>query len=401
MTDKTSHHFHKNHSRKWERLLAVVALCIIAGAWILGKNRTERDLLPLIKGTLPEAGYFEPLPGGSYTAWDGENRTQLMGYVATGAAQGYGGELRTAVALDTQGIIIGLTVIDHGETPPFFHRVLRRGFTENIRGKKYNDTFTLGQDVEGVTGATYTCRAISESVRRTSRKIASRNLGADIPPEPTPPIRFGIPEISLIALFILGFFGRLPRFKYKKTARWVSMLTGLVVLGFIFNKPLTLTIINNFLLGFFPYWRLDLYWIILLLGIFFVVTADNKNPYCEWFCPFGAAQECLGIIGGAQFKISERFRPFFRWFQRALALTAVSVALIYRNPSISSYEVFGAFFRLIGADYQFALLGVVLVAALFIRRPWCGYLCPLRPVTDFLRHMRSWIIEASKTYIKK
>ena len=316
-----------------------------------------------------------------------------MGYVATGPAQGYGGELWIAVGMDTQGIIIGLTIIDHGETPPFFRRVLRKDFLENLQGKKYSDPFILGQDVEGVTGATYTCRAISEAVRKASRTIASRNLGFPVPPESPPPIRFGFPEFLLIALFILGFFGRRPRFKYKKTARWVSMLTGLVVLGFIFNKPLTLTIINNILLGFWPYWRLDLYWIILLLGIFFVVTADNKNPYCEWFCPFGAAQECLGVIGGAKFKISERYRPFFHWFQRILALTAIVVALIYRNPSISSYEVFGAFFRLIGADYQFALLGVVLVAALFIRRPWCGYLCPLRPVTDFIRMMHTWLKE--------
>jgi polyferredoxin len=37
------------------------------------------------------------------------------------------------------------------------------------------------------------------------------------------------------------------------------------------------------------------------------------------------------------------------------------------------------------------LLGVVLIAALFIRRPWCSYLCPLRPVTDFIRLVRNWI----------
>ncbi|HDD62487.1 MAG: hypothetical protein DRI65_05905 [Chloroflexota bacterium] len=47
-------------------------------------------------------------------------------------------------------------------------------------------------------------------------------------------------------------------------------------------------------------WQTNLYWYILVLGIIFVFSLDNKNPYCEWFCPFGAAQECMGSIGWAK-----------------------------------------------------------------------------------------------------
>ena len=168
------------------------------------------------------------------------------------------------------------------------------------------------------------------------------------------------------------------------------MMTGLIFLGFVFNRPLTLTVINRLLLGFWPQWRLELYWIILLAGIVFVLNADNKNPYCEWFCPFGAAQECLGAIGGARVPTPERLRIPLKWFQRILAFSAIIVALIYHNPSVSSYEVFGALFHLIGANWQFGLLAVVLVASLFLKRPWCRYLCPLRPVVDFIRLFRNW-----------
>ena len=48
---------------------------------------------------------------------------------------------------------------------------------------------------------------------------------------------------------------------------------------------------------------------------------------------------------------------------------------------------------LIGSNFLFVLLGIVLVASLFIRRPWCSYLCPLRPVTDLIRLVRNWILE--------
>ena len=168
------------------------------------------------------------------------------------------------------------------------------------------------------------------------------------------------------------------------------MIIGIGFLGFYLNKPFTLVLINKILLGFWPQWQLELYWYILLGGIVLITLIDNRNPYCEWFCPFGATQECIGIIGGAKVRVPDRIHNGLRWLQRFIALTAIVLAMIYRNPSLSSYEVFGAFFRLIGTNLLFVLLAVVLVAALFIRRPWCSYLCPLRPVTDFIRLIRNW-----------
>lgn len=77
------------------------------------------------------------------------------------------------------------------------------------------------------------------------------------------------------------------------------MLVGLLVLGFLDTRPLTLSDVNKILLGYWPTWQTNLSWYILIGGIFFVFTVDKKNPYCEWFCPFGAAQDCLGVLNGA------------------------------------------------------------------------------------------------------
>jgi polyferredoxin len=163
----------------------------------------------------------------------------------------------------------------------------------------------------------------------------------------------------------------------------------------------TLSDINKILLGFWPAWQTHLYWYLLIGGILFVFTADNKNPYCEWFCPFGAAQECMAALGDARTVSPGRFRKFLLWTQRGLAWLAILLALIYRNPGLSSYEIFGALFDFIGSSWQFALLGIILVASIFIRRPWCNYLCPIRPVTDLYRTFRKWIIETWKRTIRK
>jgi uncharacterized protein with FMN-binding domain len=381
------------NSRRFERILAVVAFGIIVVAWVIGSFRAEADLIPYLEQALPEASRFEAVGIGTYTAWDGQAEASLMGYVTTGKANGYGGEMEVAVAVSPEGVILGLVIVDQKETAAFLRRVLGSDLLNSLRGKAYADPFGIGNDVDGVTGATYSCRAIVESVRRATRKVATKELGFSFPPEPKPKVQFGFPEATLVVLFGFGIVGRLRRFKYKKTARWVSMLVGLAVLGFVYNMPLTIVWINRLLLGFWPTWQTNLYWIILIGGILFVTTIDNKNPYCEWFCPFGATQECLGVVGGAKIRVPLRAHMLLRWGQRLLALAAIVIALIFRNPGISSYEVFGAFFRLIGSNFLFALLGSVLVASLFIRRPWCSYLCPLRPVTDLIRLIRNWAKE--------
>lgn len=383
----------KRHLRHLDSILAAAALVIIVAIWFAGAFRVEAELSSFLKQALPEADHFERISSENYIGWKDQTKEKLVGYVATGSAHGYGGEIRMAVGVLPNGNVTGLTIIEHKETTYFFRRVLRRDFPESLIGKAYSDPFILDQDVNTVTGATYSSRALADAVRKASRKVASRNLGFPPIPEPSLQVQFGFPEAVLIVLFAIGIVGRLHNFKYKKTARWISMLMGLAILGFVYNKPLTIVVINKMLLGFWPEWQFHLYWYLLLAGILFVYTIDNKNPYCEWFCPFGATQECLGIIGGAKVRIPDPYHTLLRWFQRALSLAVILIALFFRNPGISSYEVFGAFFRLIGSNFQFVLLGVVLIAALFIRRPWCSYLCPLRPVTDFIRLVRRWIKE--------
>jgi NosR/NirI family nitrous oxide reductase transcriptional regulator len=378
---------------KTERLLAIIAIFTIILAWIIGYWRAGGDVRPYLHEAFPQAGYFQPVGNGYYQAWESQSRETLLGYVTVGSANGYGGPMQVAVAVDLEGQVLGLSVVRQKETPAWMQRVLKSDLFDSLIGKSYADAFELGDDVDGVSGATYTSRAIVEVVQEGSREIVGSQLGLPVPVQDKPRIILGIPEITLILLFAAGYIGHQQHFKYKKQIRWVSMLVGLIVLGFVYNNPLTIAFINKLLMGYFPDWHTSLYWYLLLGGILFVYTVDNKNPYCEWFCPFGAAQECMGAIGGAKVRTLAEYRTTLVWIQRGLAWLAIVVALLFRNPGISSYEVFGTLFSLIGSGFQFILLGIILVAALFLKRPWCSYLCPLRPVTDLIRLVRKWVIE--------
>jgi NosR/NirI family nitrous oxide reductase transcriptional regulator len=173
-----------------------------------------------------------------------------------------------------------------------------------------------------------------------------------------------------------------------------------VVLGFVYSLPLTLAIVNKMVLGFWPEWQLNLYWYMLIFGVLVFWVVFDRNTYCDRICPFGAAQECFGAIGWAKARKLKRWRLVLLWGQRILALGCVVIALLVYNPSSTSYEVFSAFFQLIGSDFTFGLLALMIVASFFIKRPWCNYLCPIRPVMDYLKLMRNWagdVLNRSKT----
>ncbi len=377
-------------TKRNERWLAVFAMVTLVLAWFVGLYLEGDGNANALPEAWPAADRFELVDDTTYAAYqDGE----LLGYIATGEAVGYGGPMEMAVAVDLDGIVRGMSVISHKETPSFFDRVIDRGLFTQLNDKPYTDAFVLDDDVKGVTGATYTARAMAASVLEGSRIVAGEQLALPVS-EPAPiPIQFGIPEITLIALYVAAYIGHRRKFKYTKQMRWATLITGMLVLGFWFNLPLTISRINSFLLGFWPQWQTNIYWYLLIGGIIFVAFADNKNAYCSWFCPFGATQECMGVIGGAKYNIPRDHRRTMLWVVRGLAWLAIVIAFLFRNPGISSYEVFGTLFSFTGSTIAFVLLGIVLIVSLFVKRPWCNYLCPLDPVYDIIHLVRAWGIE--------
>ena len=382
----------RDKRRRIERILAVVAVALIGVVWVIGSSRAEMALLDSVEKAMPQADTFERLDSGVYSARAEDNERTLLGYVSIGTANGYGGPLEVAVATNLDGQIIGLHVVNHKETPGWFDRVMKADLLEALAGKSYADSFLLGEGVDSVTGATYTSRALAEATRDGSRAGAGE-IGLAVAESEAPSLQIGIPEVTVLGLFIVGYIGHRRGFKYKKQVRWGSMLVGLIVLGFIYNIPITVAYFCKLLLGYWPPWQTSLYWYLLIGGLIFVVTANNKNPYCEWFCPFGAAQECMGAIGGAKVYALPKHRHWLAWLQRGLALAAILLGIYFRNPGTASFEIFGTLFSFFGSTFQVAVLALVLIVALFVKRPWCTYLCPIHPIVEFIRIVRQWVRE--------
>ncbi len=362
--------------RKQDAIRVAVVLWLVI-CWFIGSARPAANLDPFNELAWPMAESFVSVGDDVFRAvGPGE---EVLGYVSTGTASGYGGPLKVAVAVDSEGTVEAVAVVEHRETPTFFRKVLSGRILSEFVGMSYKDPMTLGEGIDAVTGATRTSLAFTQSVRRGVDRVAGEELGLDVSGERRE-IVFGFAEMALIALFVVGALQRRMRGRAKKLVRLGTLFAGMILLGFVLNSPFVLAHINMVLLGYWPEWQTHLFWYILIAGLLLFKAKKEWNVYCYDFCPFGAIQEFIGMIGGAKPR-RVRWKSGLLWAQRILTLAAISLALIFRNPGVTSYEIFGTAFRLEGSDYQFMLLAIVVLTSLFLYRPWCRYLCPLHKNT--------------------
>ncbi|MCL3781299.1 FMN-binding protein [Prolixibacteraceae bacterium JC049] len=370
-----------------EQIIAFLTLTALIIAGILGFRRSMSDISNQVTQMVPHATHYQKTGFEQYALLT-DSSQHAIAYVDVNKYNGFGGPLKVATAVDSLGNIVNILVVDHKETQSWFNRVMESQLIPQLKNKNYSDKFKLGKDIDAITGATYTSRAITECVKHTSRSIAVKQYHLKAPPITKKRIKFGLPEMILAILLLIGTFGiNKASAKNKKRIRWLTLLTGLSVIGFGINHPLTLVDINKFLMGYFPDIHNQIYWYILVFGILLIFLTTKKNVYCTYICPFGSAQECLSLVAKARQPKRTQLTNTLKWGRRLFVLSAILLGLIYRNPGFSSYEVYGTLFTLSGTNMAVFFLVLVLIIALFIKRPWCNFLCPIPAIEDFSRYI--------------
>ena len=381
-----------------QRQILVSSVILALIAWFIGYFSSSSDVIPMVSEIVPGASRVETR-GNIYVATDTSGK--VVGYAAIGESQGYAGPIEMLVGIDPQGNITGVKIVTQRETPGFFKLILGEGFPEQFVDHSFKDPLQLNNDIDAVSGATISAEGIAASTRQAVRLIAHQGLGSPLPSE-SQKIKFGYPELTLIGLYAAGYFGhKLRNSTWKKRIRWGTMLTGMIVLGFIYTAPFTIVQVISFLSGYWPDWHNNLYWYILIGGIIFVTTVDAKNPYCNWFCPFGAFQECLAQMTNANLYRPRKWSTFFTWLQRGLAFAAVLLGLALRRPGVAGYEPFATLFDFRGNIIEVVFLIIIILASLLMYRPFCNYLCPLDPVYDFIAESRRWVREGWMVWKKR
>ena len=319
----------------------------------------------------------------------------LIGYLSTGEAQGYGGPLQVAVIADTSGAIVGTELIKSYETVSFLAKLTNRKYYDQYSEKVVNDKFELTDDIAAVSGATITSLAIANAARDASYKIAKEKLLIEVPKIEKKWV-FTYKEAIVALIFILGifsvFFKKENRFIRKKQIRYVSLLLGFIFIGFVYNASLSLTHFGRVFMGYFPDIHTHFVWWLLMGGTFLILIIWGKNVYCSSICPFHATQKLLNMISGIKLKLPKKLSKIAVKTPSFLLWLSLIIIFISANPTISSYEPFAMLFGLEGVGIQWYILPAALIGSLFFSNFFCRFFCPVGATFKWVQRIRKQVI---------
>jgi H+/Na+-translocating ferredoxin:NAD+ oxidoreductase subunit G len=88
------------------------------------------------------------------------------GYIFKVNTKGYGGPLVLAIGVSPEGEVVGVSTISSKETMGLGSKVLEEDNLAKYRGKTGDDPIEVGKDVQAVTGATITSKAVAGQVKK-------------------------------------------------------------------------------------------------------------------------------------------------------------------------------------------------------------------------------------------
>ena len=180
------------------------------------------------------------------------------------------------------------------------------------------------------------------------------------------------------------------------TLRRISLLLSIAILGFWTNSLLSLSLFCNWLTnGVSLAIQLPILIIAALSIILPLVT--KKAFYCQYLCPFGAAQEFAGFIKSKDkslkakdkslksLSIKANIYKVFSVLRKVILLSLLIIFALGVGLDLSAVEPFPIF------NYQSIGFGVaifatvILILSIFIKKPWCNYLCPTGTLLESFR----------------
>lgn len=369
--------------------LATVAVAIaVAGALVMGILGKIAPQAPVpdqvLTQALPDAVLFEkrPDPLDHFSGLDGKGHN--IGVVVSTdnlspAVQGYLGQVGCAVGLTPDGRITSVSPFRHKETPYYMEIVAGSGLLEQMAGIDMTAPFP---DLDAVSGATITSRAIIDDVRHAASE-ASRQLYAIEVPQPASSSASLIiywKEILLAATLFFAMAAGLMRDNWFRRYG-IGMLT-LFVVGVLLNTPLTLSALSRIFQGNLPGTGNPALWLILL---FIVISSPLQGrSYCRDVCPFGTCQKLLYSISPFQVRVTPGVNSWLPALRRTFTAVLIVIGVWGGLGGFMEVEPFFYLFSFDLTPILWIVVIFVLSVSTFWRRFWCNTMCPTGTILSLL-----------------
>jgi hypothetical protein len=364
----------------WTSLTWALVLLIAAGCLVIGFLDIIAPLQPLDDGALtavfPDAARTENSnePFFHYSALDTNGR--LIGAIIITdsippVVKGYLGEIGSAVGITVDGRITFAAPVRHRETPYYMKMIIGSGLLEEMRGLDLSRPFP---DIDTVTGATVSSRAIIRDIQKASSMAAHTMFGIEVPP-PVISMKTTWADWKTIMITMLLTMSLLAGFaRERKWVKEVIMVLNLVGIGFLLNTPLTLSALSRVLTLNLPGPENTL---LILIFLYIIISLPLQGrAYCRFVCPFGTLQKLANHLSPWQFSFTPGMVVYLPYIRRLVLSLLLFLAVWIGWDGFTEVEPFFSLFSLNLTSIMWAMVILVIIMSMFLRRFWCNTMCP-------------------------
>ena len=362
------------------RLLSlVVVVLILAAAAILRDGRIlGHDLREAHEAKALKNDTLEVTPDGAFVV----NTKPLAKDV-----QGYGGPVPLKIHIK-DGRVAAVEAEPNAESPDFFNRA--KTLLNHWQGKEVDEA--LAEEVDAVSGATFSSRAIIANMQRGLAYAKQHGqwgedgsvgaLGTSAPPiVGSEDGSVGALETSappMVALIVVLLGAVVPLFYNNRRLHLVQLAVNVVVLGLWTGTFVSYTLFLRIFAGGVSLSAIGALAAPLLMLIVALIypLAGRSGHYCANICPFGSAQELAGKLSRRKLRITPRILKLLSVLRNLLWGVLMALLLTGTCTAWIDYELFTAFLYSSASVWVTVLAALFLVLSVWVPRPYCRFVCP-------------------------
>lgn len=292
--------------------------------------------------------------------------------------QGYGGPVPLKIHIDKDGRLTAIEAEPNAESPSFFDRA--KELFSRWQGKTIDEA--MAEDVDAVSGATFSSKAIIRNVQRgltyaKQHGLADGGKGAqEESAERTVATGWTLGSIVTLIAVLLGAV--VPLFTNNRRLHLVQLVVNVVVLGLWTGTFVSYTLFLRLFAGGVSLSAIGTLAAPLLMLIVALLypLAGRSGHYCAHVCPFGSAQELAGKLSRRKLRITPRVLRVLTALRNLLWGVLMALLLTGTCSAWIDYELFTAFIYSSASVWVIVLAVLFLVLSVWVPRPYCRFVCP-------------------------
>ncbi len=292
--------------------------------------------------------------------------------------QGYGGPVPLKIHIDKDGRLTAIEAEPNAESPSFFDHA--KELFSRWQGKTIDEA--MAEDVDAVSGATFSSKAIIRNVQRglayaKQHGLADGGKGAqEESAERT--VATGWTLGSIVALIAVLLGAVVPLFTNNRRLHLVQLVVNVVVLGLWTGTFVSYTLFLRLFAGGVSLSAIGTLAAPLLMLIVALLypLAGRSGHYCAHVCPFGSAQELAGKLSRRKLRITPRVLRVLTALRNLLWGVLMALLLTGTCTAWIDYELFTAFIYSSASVWVIVLAVLFLVLSVWVPRPYCRFVCP-------------------------